>query len=104
MSSDDSRFGKKMNSRSANENQNEAADVIHKSIARIQLACSRPVKRMHCDGDNEQYCGKLNVFLEKQGIVKFTKAPNSSSSNAMVELGLAIIFGSARSELMFAPH
>lgn len=81
----------------------KAADVIHKALARLQLACSRPVKRLHSDGANEQYRGKLKDFLYKQGTAKSTTAPNSSSSNAMVERRLGIIFGSARSALAVAP-
>lgn len=66
--------------------------VIHRALAKLQLACYRPVSMIHNNGAHVQYCGK-------QGTIKSSSAPNSSSSNAMVERRIGIIFGSARSAL-----
>ena len=90
-------FGQPMKAKS------EAAEVIHKALAKLQLACARPVKRLHSDGAQEQYCGRLKDFLDRQGKIKSTTAPFSSSSNAMVERRLGIIFGAARTALAAAP-
>lgn len=83
--------------------KDEATKVIHKAIARLQLSCARPVKRLHSDGAHEQYCGKLKEFLDNQGNIKSTTAPNNSVSNAMVDRRLGIIFSTARTALASAP-
>lgn len=46
---------------------------------------------------------KIEKFLEEQGIVKSTTAPNSSSSNVFVERRMGIVFSAARSALKAAP-
>lgn len=61
----------------------EASDLIYRRLAILQLAYSRPLKRLHTDGAQEQYNEKLKNLSEHQGTIKSNKAPHSSAKKRL---------------------
>lgn len=83
--------------------KSEASDVILRSLARLQLLCGKPIRRLHSDGAKEQNTADIQKFLGEQGTTRTFTAPASSQSNAIVERRFESLFAAARAALAAAP-